>query len=285
MVRRYSNTAVETTLSASVGSGDTAMAVADATGYPTAPFVVVVEPDTPAEEFMLVGAKSGLTFSTLSRGFDGSVDQPHNAASVVKHVAIASDFGEIWTHRHLTLEGSTSLDFAAPGNSFGGDVIEEGVEETASRSDHTHGRPSLSAGGGMGYVSVHRTVEAILASGEVIPWTVDDLDTDAFHDPGVNPSRFTIPVGLGGLYLIMVGCTINLAAAGDEANLSIRKNGSLQILEGVTHSGNDVEAITLTGPVPLVEGDYVECLIFHDVGFATPVGRSGSRMSMIRLGA
>lgn len=201
MVRRYSNFAVETTLVSSIGSGDSGLVVDDATGYPAAPFIVVVEPDTAAEEFILVGQKSGTTFSTLTRGYDGSVDQPHNSASVVKHVAVASDFAEIWTHRHVSLEGSTTLDFGSPSDSAPGDINADGTDDIPSRADHVHGREAGVASVG---VSLGRSVGdlSVPSATQVdVPWQTEEWDVGGFH--AANAPEIVIPAGLGGKYLMM----------------------------------------------------------------------------------
>ena len=90
-LRRYSNTAAATTLSAGITSGSTSLAVNAATNYPTAPFTIAVE-----SEIVLVGGKSGLTFNTLTRGHDGTVAAAHSSGVNVTHKAIADDFDFKW---------------------------------------------------------------------------------------------------------------------------------------------------------------------------------------------
>lgn len=201
MVRRYSNFAVETTLDTGIGSGDSGLVVVDAAGYPAPPFVIALEPDTAFEEFILVGQKSSATFSTLTRGFDGSTAGPHNAGSVVKHVAVASDFAEIWSHRHVSLEGSTPLDFGSPSDSEPGDINSDGIDTLPSRSDHVHGREAGVASVG---VSLGRSVGdlAVPSSTQVdIPWQTEEWDVGGFH--AANAPEVVIPSGLGGKYLMM----------------------------------------------------------------------------------
>lgn len=89
--RNYSNTAVETSLSADITSGDTSLVVVSADGFPTAPFTIRCE-----SEIILVGAKSGTTFSSLTRGFDGTSAVAHSAPSIVEHRAIRDDFSYRW---------------------------------------------------------------------------------------------------------------------------------------------------------------------------------------------
>jgi hypothetical protein len=85
--RNYSNTAVETFLPAGINDSVTSLTVDSASGYPTVPFTIRVE-----SEIILVSAKSGTTFSSLTRGFDGTTAVAHSLGAVVEHRAIANDF-------------------------------------------------------------------------------------------------------------------------------------------------------------------------------------------------
>lgn len=98
--RNYSNVAEETTLASGITSGATTLSVASATGWPVAPFILVVEPGTANEELILVGSKSGTTFSSLTRGFGGTSAVAHNAGSDIQHVSVAEDYSLIWSHVH-----------------------------------------------------------------------------------------------------------------------------------------------------------------------------------------
>jgi len=89
--RNYSNIAVATTLSVTIVSGDTSLVVVSATGYPAAPFTIVIERTTANEEVILVGAKSGTTFSSLTRAFDGTSAFGHAAGVPIELVGVAQD--------------------------------------------------------------------------------------------------------------------------------------------------------------------------------------------------
>lgn len=98
--RNYSNIAVDTTLASGITDVATSMVVASATGWPSAPFVAVIEPGTADEELVLVGAKTGTTFSSMTRGYGGTSNVAHSAADEVKHVLIAEDAAHVYTHDH-----------------------------------------------------------------------------------------------------------------------------------------------------------------------------------------
>lgn len=85
--RNYSNTATQTFLTAGIMGAVTSLTVNSASGYPDPPFTIRCE-----AEIILVGAKSGTTFSSLTRGFDGTTATPHAFGAVVEHRAVRDDF-------------------------------------------------------------------------------------------------------------------------------------------------------------------------------------------------
>lgn len=87
----HSNTAVRTSLSSAISDTDTSLDVGDATGYPSTPFAIEI-----GDEVIRVDAKSGTTFSSLQRGYDGTTATSHASGSAVQHAGISEDFEEIW---------------------------------------------------------------------------------------------------------------------------------------------------------------------------------------------
>ncbi len=95
MVTNFSNIAVDTTLNGAITNVATSLVVVSATGYPAVPFNIQIE-----NEVIRVGAKSGTTFGTLTRGYDGTTGMAHVDGSAVSHVVIAEDVGprvQAWT--------------------------------------------------------------------------------------------------------------------------------------------------------------------------------------------
>lgn len=110
--RIYSNTAFATSLVSGITAAATSLVVSDATGYPAAPFALVIDPGSvTSEEIMLVTAKSGATF-TVTRGYDGTTAKVHAAGALVIHAAIADDF------RGMQL-GTRDVSSAAPSDNQG----------------------------------------------------------------------------------------------------------------------------------------------------------------------
>lgn len=101
--RNYSSTAIETTLTSSVTDSATSIVVASLTGYPSAPFTIIVDENTAAEEVMTVTAIAGLTL-TVTRGVDGTVAASHSTGAVVRHGVSARDFRE--PNQHINATGA-----------------------------------------------------------------------------------------------------------------------------------------------------------------------------------
>lgn len=89
--RNFSNSAAPTTLNGAISSSATSLVVALSTNYPDAPFTVRID-----TEIILVGVKSGLNWTSLTRGYDGTVAAGHANGATVTHVAVAADFRRQW---------------------------------------------------------------------------------------------------------------------------------------------------------------------------------------------
>lgn len=97
-MRNYSSTAVATTLASAITSSDTSMTLAAATGLPSVPFTLVIEPDTAYEEIVTVTARSGTSISAMSRGQESTTARSHASASVVKHMVTGRDLQDAQDH-------------------------------------------------------------------------------------------------------------------------------------------------------------------------------------------
>ena len=95
--RNYIAGAPLLTLSAGVTSGDVTLTVASTTGYPVAPFLIVLERATANEEVCLCTAKAGTTF-TVTRGYDGTTAKAHLISTSLEHGTSAIDYNEANDH-------------------------------------------------------------------------------------------------------------------------------------------------------------------------------------------
>lgn len=104
-----------------------------------------------------------------------------------------------------------------------------------------------------------------------LTFTAETYDTDTIHDNATNTTRLTVPTGKGGKYLI--GASLYVAAAGGQASLRIRLNGTTIIANntGYAESGTANGMGSVTTVYQLAAGDYIEVLGAH--------GDSASRSS------
>lgn len=106
---------------------------------------------------------------------------------------------------------------------------------------------------GVGCLVYRSSTEAV--NNTVLNFNAEKFDSDDFHDNSTNPSRITIPTGLGGRYLIHFG-TLSSAAAAANEYLRVRKNGTTYIT--TNFPTNAAGYIGGMGVAELVPGDYIE---------------------------
>ena len=97
----YSSTAGVYTLTGDVAATATIIVVNSATGLPTAPFKVVLEPGQPTEEIVKVTSLAG-TSLTVVRGWNGTAAVAHAAGAAVRHMMTAEDLTLSRAHEDAT---------------------------------------------------------------------------------------------------------------------------------------------------------------------------------------
>ena len=97
--RYYSATAVDNTVASSITNTSTNVTLSTSpVGFPSSyPYVLALDYNTASEELVLVTAASGSTL-TITRSFNGSAAQAHNAGAVVRHVLVAQDMTDFQDH-------------------------------------------------------------------------------------------------------------------------------------------------------------------------------------------
>jgi hypothetical protein len=106
------------------------------------------------------------------------------------------------------------------------------------------------------------------ATATMVSWNAEIYDTDSYHDNSTNPTRITIPTGLGGKYLITVTLPFNANAVGQRVGYII-KNGSLFYLTAQGNLSATIGAfINYSYTTSLVAGDYIEIQTYQDSGGA-----------------
>lgn len=97
-MRNYSSTAVATTIASAITSSDTSMTLTAATGLPSVPFTLVLDPDTANEEIVTVTARSGTSVTAMSRAQESTTARSHAAGVAVKHMVTARDLQDAQDH-------------------------------------------------------------------------------------------------------------------------------------------------------------------------------------------
>jgi hypothetical protein len=119
----------------------------------------------------------------------------------------------------------------------------------------------------------------------VITYNTEEFDTDGFHSTVTNTSRFTIPTGKGGKYLVVA--TAATADATGIRQLTIFKNGTAvnRILQTAV-SGFESQML-ISCIVDLVATDYVELGIYQNSGSAinAVASQNTQRFTLQYLGA
>ena len=183
-------------MSASISDSDSSLTVNSSTGYPAVPFAIAINAGTSSEEVILVGAKSGTTFSSLTRGHDTTTARAHTSGASIKHVATAEDFTGLWTHDHDTADGHAAVDVT---DSTGLLPTSKGGTGLSSLGSAGQVMKINSAGNALEYGNV----EAVLnidgmtdGSGITIADTDDFAISDAGTEKKVNASQIKSYVGI-----------------------------------------------------------------------------------------
>ena len=121
--------------------------------------------------------------------------------------------------------------------------------------------------------SLYRTADQSISNSTatMISWDVELYDTNSFHDNTTNPTRMTIPAGLGGKYLVSVLIPYTANAVGERVGY-VHKNGTLFYL---TSRGNLSATIgtfvNYSYIINLAATDYIEIQTFQSSGGALSV--------------
>lgn len=151
MARRfYSSIAAQTTLSAGCTNVATTMVITAATGLPSTPFTIIVDPDTVNEEVVEVTNRSGTTL-TVTRGVDGTTGVAHSSGAVVKHGVSARDFDEpnALINSGGTIGGNVTVTGTVGGTALAGSLLSAatpqplgtaaaGASAIPARDNHVH---------------------------------------------------------------------------------------------------------------------------------------------------
>jgi hypothetical protein len=176
----------------------------------------------------------------------------------------------------VSIPSGTTLDIAS------GATIANSGTATGFASDNT---PSFRA-----YLSTNQTGLTNSAWNQV-NFDTEDWDTDGAYDNSTN-YRFTVPAGEGGKYSLSTAIGLAPSAGADGANdyfnIILKVNGSSyskgdSMVRSITPaSGYDLYAEN-TVIFNLAAADYVECMVWHNLGTSRQISAQTSFFSGYKL--
>lgn len=120
-----------------------------------------------------------------------------------------------------------------------------------------------------------------------VTFNTENFDTDGFHDNASNTSRFTVPTGKGGYYLVNGSITFAANATGARA-VYVYKNGAIANYTVQTGAIASIfSIINFNFTIKLVATDYVEIFVYQSSGGSLDVesGASYTTAAVNFLGA
>jgi len=124
-----------------------------------------------------------------------------------------------------------------------------------------------------------------------LAFDTEEVNVGGVHS-GANNTRFTVPAGQGGVYLLTASCLFQPPSATGQRVIKATKNGTTDVSGGGffvgTPSGTFNASVVFVTVVPLVAGDYIEFYVQQTSGASGQVGNAGAtfystRGAMIRL--
>ena len=125
----------------------------------------------------------------------------------------------------------------------------------------------------------HTALQSLATSTETpITFNTEDFDVGALHDVSTNPTRFTVPAGGAGVYLL-TGSITYATAASTVTRAWWKKNGTTHVAGGVSGltSAASSTSLCVTALVTLAAADYVELIGFQSTGGALNTGDAATR--------
>lgn len=117
-----------------------------------------------------------------------------------------------------------------------------------------------------------------------LTWDTEFWDTDGFHSTTTNPSRITIPAGLGGKYLLDGVLSVGANATGLRY-ASFKQNGGASFyIASSQGNGTYSTFVSFSIILNLAAGDYIEMTTFQNSGGSLNV-LTESRITFSYLGA
>lgn len=124
-------------------------------------------------------------------------------------------------------------------------------------------------GGSVPRCRAHATVLNTIGTGGLaaIGWLGESYDTDTIHDNATNPSRFTIPSAMGGLWHFESTVSWEPGAGTVQAAFQVNGTGNYWGLQRLDSADVSLGAANgISAHIPVAAGDYVQVFVYQVSG-------------------
>jgi len=277
-------------LTADISATDTSFTVTTGDGalFPTGNFVVTID-----DERILVGSRSGDTFSSLTRGYDGTTAASHTAGTRVELRIIARHIQELQNFCNtagqpnglatLDANGKVVQDPANAGLGDGqicrlptatqGQVLMRGASSWVAQTPSAVGFNSRVAA----YLSTNQSVSANTVTKVAFNTKVFDSNNE------YNTTTYRFTAANTGYYLVNALVRASVSTAPNSLlYLYIYKNGSIYSLSEVYFVYTDI-VVQVSDIIYLNASDYIEINVYCNSAFTVSSGATNTRLSIHRL--
>jgi hypothetical protein len=227
----------------------------------------------------LLDLKGGTTGQVLSKASNTDMDFTWvtDAAGDITGVTAGTGISGGGTSGTVTVTNSMATAITTAGDLIkgtgAGTFDRLGIGSTGQVLTVAAGAPSWATPATAGFVgaNAYRTSSSITITSNTwtyITFGAELYDTDAFHDNSTNTSRFTVPTGKGGKYMLNFAATFD-GAASDYFYLQFFKNGGNALQSGAGVYGQHKQwgannwSQSISTVTSLSAGDYVEGAVLN----------------------
>jgi microcystin-dependent protein len=251
MARNYSSIAEIKTLAADVPmsgfNSDKVTVQPNINGFPTVPFVLVLNPDTTNEEVVLATSLSGSTY-TVTRNIEGGGIKSHTINQTVKHMIVGSDLQIVHDHFSATTGvhglniGASPAPTASP--TFTGNVVLPSTTSIGTVSSTEIGYldgVTSSLQTQIGTVNTALTTNTPV--GSIVMWAKNEIPTGWLECNGQSTASYTALAAVVGANVPDMQGLVPVGFKSGDADFGVLKGtGGNKATQAHAHSASDVGA-------------------------------------------
>lgn len=163
--------------------------------------------------------------------------------------------------------------------------VSDGADATKVRPSNWNADHTVAFTGAKAYLSSGQSIAN--NSNVAVGLAAEEFDTDGFHDNATNNTRFTIPSGKAGKYLVVGQVAHELDTAGTTRGCNIHKNGTMVGQQYLVPNQSFDTVVQAHAILDLIAGDYVELVAYQNSGSANNAvaGATETWMAITHLGS